>query len=312
MDPFSLIAVLGVTAMTSSALHASSRQRQTRQLHTALGMAVTPATSSSSALPDERPQLPGPVVQRTLWELFEIDNPTVRIEGLQHFTFPDTRERMNAQIERNDAGMTQQQRPSVARWRLQNTSQPLLDEQSLWDLMHRSWLGWRPPLTIDVMGSLDPDSMGAGGAYVAGTIEVAMDIIEADISVVSLDDISAIASMLSGTEGLHDESIEAYYEDCLITALERELPTNDRGTRIEYARVSESLEEESFTATMWSLSDLFEQLETPYQLAGDHVDEVISSAREMCLQAAEREAREEEEERWDDDDDEDDEDDDWS
>ena len=132
MDPFSAIAVLTATAVGASVAQEASHGRAQNRLGMMLGMAQRPqlpeaAVAPAAALPDEQPELH---MDYTLWDAFELEQEDVPVLTLRSLEFPSTKKGFSRLLKRSI-------------------------NEPVWDRIHRTWIGYLPPMRIWLEGTVD-------------------------------------------------------------------------------------------------------------------------------------------------------------
>lgn len=197
MDPFSVALILGAgTAAVSMAVD-DHRHRRVVGLQETLGMA-------GADLPDSVPPqtaVPG------LWQTMEIPVNSVKLM-LTNIYLPRSKDEWDKTIPRA---------PRTNRGRSWSSSDEFLaGAPSLWDLMHKAWLGMAPKLKLVI--SCGVDAPGAGRALMMyGTINVSFRQIQYGVDVLeeSNDNLADVWSELWAEHEEARELIGACIEDKL-------------------------------------------------------------------------------------------------
>jgi len=290
-----------------SSIARKSEQLQSQQrLQNTLGMARRPQlpgpTEASAAAVAELPdQLPDIELEadETLWAVFEYQQPDIYLHMARDMSVPSTQGEVESQYPFS------QEQAHHGQWE-QGEMKPdaggEFPTRSLWNLIHKTWLGRLPPVKIYLTGNI------CLGSYdhqeIGGALEIGFGKIEYEIQVEGEN----LDLLVEAQLGEWEE--EGRHQAFLKEELKYALPLDKNDEYIEMISKLGDVEfSDSFVEVMTSLSQIFDEA---HQSGAEQLIRVTKLIRSAVKTAADLETQAEEQDReneWEDEDeDEDDED----
>jgi len=293
MDPISALILLGTgAAVAASSAEQLKAQRRTMKLQGALGMAMEPSTPPAAPQGDVSTEyLPNELPSFDVWNLWEIFGyPAIRVDvDTQLLEWPSNRSDFDSMfLERG----VHPRGTSVGTWR-----SPDVEGPSLWDAIHRAWLGITPPLILDMSYSRD-------GQYLGGEIEVRTGQAEIDLHVLG-PEISSLAQgeMESWLEPDEAEIVGHSFVECFQDRIHGEIDVHSNSVLL--GEIEDVICSDLFTEMMAEISEKFDDLDGDVGSGDDKFQAEINQISRDCAQDAHQEWEDHQENYYEDEDDED-------